>query len=151
MYIHEIVSNLVTILAMVFILLYLLRQGKRANLFLIAQFEQYGEMGTTERTALLFIRCLGLSQAGLILMSLIKLFFHLTGILSVMLVTGFMGFVDLFQKIFGVNTVSMLALSFGIRLASFGLMIWIAWYLLMRGRYLAKLLLWKGKWGEKIV
>lgn len=151
MYIHEIVSNLVILLVMALVLFYLLRRGRCVILFLISQFEQYGETGTTERTALLFVRCLGLSQAGIILLSVVNSFFHFTGILSVMLATGFTNFVDLFQKIFGVKTVSMLALSFGVRLASFGLMIWIAWYLLMRGKLLAKLLLWKGKWGEQIV
>ncbi len=149
--IHKFIANLIMLFAITFILFYLLRRGKRITSFLIAQFEQYGEMGMPEQIALLLLRCVGLWNLGSIMLYLIESILNVTGILCSMYVAGTISFTELFQRYFAVDSVSLVAFSFVLQIVSWAWMIFITWYLLMRGKLLAKLLLWKGKWGEQIV
>lgn len=149
--IHKFIANLIMLFAITFILFYLLRRGKRITSFLVAQFEQYGEMGMPEQIALLLLRCVGLWNLGSIMLYLIESILNVTGILCSMYVAGTISFTELFQRYFAVDSVSLVAFSFVLQIVSWAWMIFITWYLLMRGKLLAKLLLWKGIWGEQIV
>jgi hypothetical protein len=147
--IHKFIANLIILFAITFILFYLLRGGKRVVLFLNNQFAKYDEMKWAEQIALMLLRCAGIWYLGANLLYLIESILNITGILCSMYVAGTISFTEFYQRFLVVDSAYLAVLSFGVNIVLLTWMIFITWYLLMRGRRLAKLLLWKGNGANK--